>query len=39
MEDSPTSQEEIQVGYTTDNYASLYHSCYNKDMIPKTQGK
>ena len=40
MEDSSSSQQEIQkLGYTTDNYASSYHSCYNKDMIPETQGK
>ena len=40
MEDSFTSQEEIQLlGYTTDNYASLYISCYNEVMIPETQGK
>ena len=30
MEGSFTSQEEIQqLGHTTDNYASLYHSCYD----------
>ena len=40
MEDSSTSQQEIQqLGHITDNYASLYHSCYNKDMIPETQSK
>ena len=40
MEDSSSSQEKLQqLGYTTDNYASLYHSCYDNDMIPETQGK
>ena len=40
MEDSSTSQEEIQqLGYTVDKYASLVHSYYKKDMLPKAQGK
>ena len=40
MEDSSTSQQEIQqLHYITDNYASLYHSCYNKDIIPEKQGE
>ena len=40
MEDLSSLQEKLQqLGYTTDNYTSLHHSCYDKDMIPETRGK
>ena len=32
-----TSQEELPL--STDKYASPYHSCYNEDELPQTQGK